>query len=69
MGSADTRLELVFGGRPTSDRMALRVLIANCQPIVRHGLRALIVREPDADLILLAARTLSGRLVPWLQNQ
>ena len=31
--------------------MALRVLIANCQPIVRHGLRALIVREPDLHVI------------------
>jgi len=31
--------------------MTLRVLIANGQPIVRHGLRALIVREPDLQVV------------------
>jgi DNA-binding NarL/FixJ family response regulator len=31
--------------------MALRILIANCQPIVRHGLRALIAREPDLHVV------------------
>src|SRR6478736_1399566 len=51
VGSADTRLELVFRAHPASGRMALRVLIANCQPIVRHGLRALIVREPDLHVV------------------
>jgi DNA-binding NarL/FixJ family response regulator len=51
VGSADTRLELVSPAHPASGRMALRVLIANCQPIVRHGLRALIVREPDLHVI------------------
>jgi two-component system, NarL family, response regulator LiaR len=51
VGWADTRLELVSRDRPATDRMALRVLIANHQPIVRHGLRALIEREPDLHVI------------------
>src|SRR3954469_13762447 len=51
VGSADTRLELVPQADPAGGRLALRVLIANCQPIVRHGLRALIVREPDLHVI------------------
>src|SRR4051812_18814894 len=51
VGSADTRLELVPQADPASGRVALRVLIANCQPIVRHGLRALIVREPDLHVV------------------
>jgi DNA-binding NarL/FixJ family response regulator len=51
VGSADTRLELVSRAQPASGRLALRVLIANCQPIVRHGLRALIVRESDLIVI------------------
>ena len=51
VGTADTRLELVSRAHPASDRMALRVLIANGQPIVRHGLRALMVREPDLRVI------------------
>src|SRR5262249_19559118 len=51
VGSADTRLELVSSDHSASGRMALQVLIANCQPIVRHGLRALIVREPDLHVV------------------
>jgi DNA-binding NarL/FixJ family response regulator len=31
--------------------MVLRILIANCQPIIRHGLRAFTVGEPDWDVI------------------
>jgi DNA-binding NarL/FixJ family response regulator len=31
--------------------VAIRVLIANQQPIVRHGLRALIANEPDLQMI------------------
>ena len=34
-----------------SDRVTVRVLIANHQPIVRHGLRALIASEPDLQVI------------------
>src|SRR6202008_698784 len=37
--------------RSASDWIALRVLIANCQPIVRHGLRALIVRDPYLHVV------------------
>ena len=31
--------------------MTLRVLIANHQPIVRHGLRTLIASEPDLQVV------------------
>jgi NarL family two-component system response regulator LiaR len=34
-----------------STRLALRVLIANQQPIVRHGLRALIAHEADRQVV------------------
>jgi NarL family two-component system response regulator LiaR len=50
-GSADTRPELVSRARPASSRVTLRVLIANHQPIVRHGLRVLIVDEPDLQVV------------------
>src|SRR3954463_3136633 len=50
-GSVDTRLDLVSRAHPASGPMTLRVLIANGQPIVRHGLRALIVREPDLQVV------------------
>ena len=50
-GSANTRLELVSRGHAASNQMILRVLIANARPIVRHGLRALMVGEPDLRVI------------------
>src|SRR5690242_2087322 len=50
-GSMDTRQEPVSYPTTASGRAVLRVLIANHQPIVRHGLRALIAREPDLQSI------------------
>jgi DNA-binding NarL/FixJ family response regulator len=50
-GSAGTRLELVSRAHTASSRATVRVLIANQQPIVRHGLRALIANEPDLHVI------------------
>src|SRR5690242_16251223 len=50
-GSMDTRQEPVSYPTTASGRAVLRVLIANHQPIVRHGLRALIAREPDLQAI------------------
>ena len=38
-GSIDTRLDLVPRAQELGSRMKVRVLIANQQPIVRHGLR------------------------------
>ena len=49
--SVDTRLELVSRAHPASSRVTVRVLIANHQPIVRHGLRALIASEPDLQVV------------------
>src|SRR4051812_30765004 len=45
--AADTRLEPVFATRMASSRVTVRVLIANQQPIVRHGLWDVIASEPD----------------------
>jgi two-component system, NarL family, response regulator LiaR len=50
-GSVDTRMELVARVRAASNRVAVRVLIANHQPIVRHGLRSVIDSEPDLQVI------------------
>ena len=49
--SADIGLELVSRAHTVSSRVTVRVLIANPQPIVRHGLRALIASEPDLQVI------------------
>ena len=49
--SADARLEPVSRSRPLSSPATLRVLIANHQPIVCHGLRTLIANEPDLQVI------------------
>ena len=49
--SVDTWLEPVPRAQTASDRETVRVLIANHQPIVRHGLRALIASEPDLQVI------------------
>jgi two-component system, NarL family, response regulator LiaR len=50
-GSSDTGLDLVSRANTASSRVTLRVLIANHQPIVRHGLRALIAHHPDLQAI------------------
>src|SRR5215216_5856058 len=50
-GSVDTRREPVSRTHTASSRVTIRVLIANHQPIVRHGLRALIASEPDLQVI------------------
>jgi len=47
----DTRLEPVFRARMASSRVAVRVLIANQQPIVRHGLWDVITSEPDLRVV------------------
>jgi two-component system, NarL family, response regulator LiaR len=49
--SVDAGLELVSRARTISSRVTVRVLIANPQPIVRHGLRALIASEPDLQVV------------------
>src|SRR3954466_9739494 len=50
-GLSDTRFEAGSFARTASSRGTLRVLIANYQPIVRHGMRALIANEPDLQLV------------------
>jgi DNA-binding NarL/FixJ family response regulator len=50
-GSADTSLGLVSRVLATSSGATLRILIANHQPIVRYGLRALIAGEHDLQVI------------------
>jgi NarL family two-component system response regulator LiaR len=49
--SVDTALEAVHRSHISRSRVAVRVLIANHQPIVRHGLRTLIASEPDLEVI------------------
>jgi NarL family two-component system response regulator LiaR len=49
--SSDTRLDPVSRPNTAVSRVTLRVLIANHQPIVRHGLRVLIANEPDLQTI------------------
>ena len=49
--SVDARPALVVRAHDASSRSPLRVLIANHQPIVRHGLRALIEHEPDLHVV------------------
>ena len=48
---ADFRLGSVPRGRAMTGGDTVRVLIANQQPIVRHGLRSLIANEPDLQMI------------------
>jgi DNA-binding NarL/FixJ family response regulator len=50
-GLVDTTLQSVSRAYLASGRAVLRVLIANHQPILRHGLRALIASEPDLQVI------------------
>jgi two-component system, NarL family, response regulator LiaR len=49
--AADTRLEPMFPAHMVSGRAKVRVLIANRQPIVRHGLWGVIAREPDLQVV------------------
>ncbi len=49
--SVDTGFELVSRAHTVSSRVTVRVLIANQQPIVRHGLRALMASEPDLQVV------------------
>ena len=49
--AADTTLELVSGARTASSRVAVRVLIASHQPIVRYGLWDVIAGEPDLQVV------------------
>ena len=49
--SVDAGLELVSRARTISSQVTVRVLIANQQPIVRHGLRAVIASEPDLQVV------------------
>src|SRR5688572_24948513 len=50
-GSVDTTLAPVPHAHAASSRVTVRVLIANREPIVRHGLRALIANEPDLQVV------------------
>src|SRR4051794_15442629 len=49
--AADTRLDPVTRAHPDSGRAALRVLIANHQPIVRYALTSVIANEPGLQVI------------------
>jgi two-component system, NarL family, response regulator LiaR len=49
--ATDTRLEPVFPAHMASSRVTVRVLIANHQPIVRHGLWDVIASEPDLQVV------------------
>jgi hypothetical protein len=47
----DTRPEPVLPARMASSRVTVCVLIANQQPIVRHGLWDVIASEPDLRVV------------------
>jgi NarL family two-component system response regulator LiaR len=49
--SSDTRSGSAFRADAAGSRATVRVLIANHQPIVRHGLRALLADEPDLHVV------------------
>ena len=49
--TTDTRPEAVPPTHTARSRVTLRVLIANSQPIVRHGLRDVIARETDLQVV------------------
>ena len=49
--SVDTGLEQASRTHTLRSRVTVRVLIANQQPIVRHGLRALMGSEPDVQVV------------------
>jgi len=48
---ADSRLDPVSVARPAAGRATLRVLITSHQPILRHGLKSVIAKEPDLQMI------------------
>jgi two-component system, NarL family, response regulator LiaR len=64
--ATDTRLEPVSPARTASSRVTVRVLIANQQPIVRHGLWDVITREPDLHVV---GETDDGREAVCLARQ
>src|SRR6187402_1546178 len=49
--SAGTWMDAVPRAHIDGSHATVRVLIANHQPIVRHGLRTLIASEPDLEVI------------------
>jgi NarL family two-component system response regulator LiaR len=65
-GSIPTELELVSPARMASRLVTVRVLIANEQPIVSHGLRALIANEPNLQVV---GETNDGREAVRLARQ
>jgi len=50
-GSVDTRWGALPFAHLGSGQLVVRVLVASHQPIVRHGLRAVIASEPDLQVI------------------
>jgi DNA-binding NarL/FixJ family response regulator len=68
-GGPDGDLPLNPRARQMVQRSSIRVLIASAQPIVRHGLRALLTAEADLDVIAevddgTSAVTLAQQLRP-----
>jgi DNA-binding NarL/FixJ family response regulator len=68
-GGPDGHLPLNPRARQMVQRSRIRVLIASAQPIVRHGLRALLTAEADLDVIAevddgTSAVTLAQQLRP-----
>jgi NarL family two-component system response regulator LiaR len=49
--ATDIRLEPVYPAHTASGRGRLRILLANHQPIVRHGLWDVVAREPDLQVV------------------
>jgi len=66
VGSAATRPDLVTRAGSASSRVKVRVLIANQQPIVRHGLWDVIASEPDLQVV---GETADGREAVRLARQ
>src|SRR3954452_8289205 len=48
---SETRLDVMSRANGVNSRVTLRVLIANQQPIVRHGLQTLIANETDLQVV------------------
>jgi two-component system, NarL family, response regulator LiaR len=63
---SDTNVVQVSGGWSALGRAPCRVVIANQQPIVRHGVRALLASEPDIEVV---AETDSGAEAVRLARQ
>jgi DNA-binding NarL/FixJ family response regulator len=49
--ATETGLDLLTRVQGARNEMALRIVIASQQPILRHGLRALIADEPDLQVV------------------